>query len=142
MEGKLQAPMPAKAAPVPAMTEVPHIVTTARVLRAQEGRLGADLSSTSSSRREQLEGGTSSLLSRLTICRGGDSAAAVPLRIGLQKATPAAPLPRPSVAGGKDVSSTTCSWEGLRVPMRLLPQPHKMLLDGEHHAEGILQSRQ
>ena len=142
VEGKLQAPMPAKAPPVPATAEVPHIVTTAQVLPAREGRPGADLSSTSSSGREQLEAGTSSLLSRLTICRAGDSAAAVPLRIGLQKATPAAPLPRPSVAGGRDVSSTTCSWEGLRVPMRLLPQPVNMLLDGEHHAKGVLQSRQ
>ena len=138
MEGKLQAPMPAKAAPVSATAEAPHIVTTAQVLPAREGRLEADLASTSSSRRAQLEAGTSSLLSKLTICRASDSAAAVPLRINLQKATPAAPLPRPSVAGGKDVSSTTCSWEGLRVPMRLLPQPVKTLLDGEHHARGFL----
>ena len=141
VEGKLQAPMPAKAAPVPATAGLPHIVTTAQVLPAREGRLGADLSSTSSRGREQLEGGTSSLLSRLTICRAGDSAAAVPVRIDLQKATPAAPLPQPSVAGGKDVSSTTRSWEGLRVPMRLLPQPVKTLLDGEHYVKGILQAR-
>ncbi len=141
VEGKLQAPMPAKAASVSATAEVPHIVTTAQVLPVGEDRLGAVLSSTSSSGREQLEAGTSSLLSRLNIYRAGDSAAAVALRIDLQKATPAAPLPWPSVAGGKDVSSATCSWEGLRVPMRLLPQPVKTLLDGEHHAKGILQSR-
>ena len=69
MEGKLQAPMPAKAAPVSATAEAPHIVTTAQVLPAREGRLEADLSSTSSNRRTQLEAGTSSLLSKLTICR-------------------------------------------------------------------------
>ena len=142
MEGKLQAPRPAKVAPVPATAGVPHIVTTAQVLPAGEGRRGADLSGTSSSGREQLDPGTSSLLSKLTICRARDSIEAVPLRIDLQKATPAAPLPRPSVAGGKDVNSTTCSWEGLRVPLRLLPQPTRTLLDGEHCAKGVLQSAQ
>lgn len=142
VEGKLQAPMPAKAASVPATAEVPHIVTTAQVLPVGEDRPGAVLSSTSSSGREQLEAGTSSLLSRLYIYRPGDTAAAVALRIDLQRATPAAPLPRPSVAGGKDVSSATCSWEGLRVPMRLLPQPVKTLLDGRAAQQADLMQLQ